>query len=154
MFKEGEWLVHNYTSVNDFTTQSEEKPLRILYIEDYEDNRLLIRRVLMAEGYDVLEAGDAQEALKLALADPPDLILMDINLPEVDGYTLTARIRATPRLAQIPVVALTANVMKGDRERVLEAGCDGYIQKPVDIDQLPWQISKYLRKMSGWADVT
>ncbi len=74
---------------------------------------------------------------------------MDINLPEVDGYTLTARIRATPRLAHIPVVALTANVMKGDRERVLEAGCDGYIQKPVDIDQLPWQISKYLRKSRG-----
>jgi two-component system, cell cycle response regulator DivK len=85
----------------------------------------------------------------MALSDPPDLILMDINLPEVDGYTLTARIRSTPRLAHIPVVALTANVMKGDRERVLEAGCDGYIQKPVDIDQLPWQISKYLRKSKG-----
>ena len=147
--QEGEWSVYNYTSVNDFTAQSEEKPLRILYIEDYPDNRLLIRRVLMAEGYTVLEAGDAQQALKLALSDPPDLILMDINLPEVDGYTLTARIRATPRLAHIPVVALTANVMKGDRERVLEAGCDGYIQKPVDIDQLPWQISKYLRKSRG-----
>jgi two-component system cell cycle response regulator DivK len=103
----------------------------------------------MAEGYEVLEAGDAREALKLALTNPPDLILMDINLPEVDGYTLTARIRSTPRLAHIPVVALTANVMKGDRERVLEAGCDGYIQKPVDIDQLPWQISKYLRKAKG-----
>jgi two-component system cell cycle response regulator DivK len=126
--------VYNYTSIDDFTAQSEEKPLRILYIEDYPDNRLLIRRVLMAEGYDVIEAGDAQQALKLA---------------EVDGYTLTARIRSTPRLAHIPVVALTANVMKGDRERVLEAGCDGYIQKPVDIDQLPWQISKYLRKSRG-----
>jgi two-component system cell cycle response regulator DivK len=142
--------VYNYTSIDDFTTHSEEKPLRILYIEDYPDNRLLIRRVLMAEGYDVLEAGDAQQALKMALSDPPDLILMDINLPEVDGYTLTARIRSTPRLAHIPVVALTANVMKGDRERVLEAGCDGYIQKPVDIDQLPWQISKYLRKSKGF----
>jgi two-component system cell cycle response regulator DivK len=147
--QEGEGTVYNYTSINDFTAPSEEKPLRILYIEDYPDNRMLIRRVLMAEGYDVLEAGDAHQALKLALADPPDLILMDINLPEVDGYTLTARIRATPRLAHIPVVALTANVMKGDRERVLEAGCDGYIQKPVDIDQLPWQISKYLRKSRG-----
>lgn len=141
--------VYNYTSIDDFTAPSEEKPLRILYIEDYPDNRLLIRRVLMAEGYEVIEAGDAQQALKLALSEPPDLILMDINLPEVDGYTLTARIRSTPRLAHIPVVALTANVMKGDRERMLEAGCDGYIQKPVDIDQLPWQISKYLRKSRG-----
>jgi two-component system, cell cycle response regulator DivK len=124
----------------------DEKPVRILYIEDYPDNRLLIRRVLMAEGYEVIEAADAQEALQKALSHPPDLILMDINLPEVDGYTLTARIRATPKLSHIPVVALTANVMKGDRERVLEAGCDGYIQKPVDIDQLPRQISRYLTK--------
>jgi two-component system cell cycle response regulator DivK len=141
--------VYNYTPMDDVTTQSGEKPLRILYVEDYADNRLLIRRVLMAEGYDVIEAENGQQALKLALDNPPDLILMDINLPEVDGYTLTARIRSTPRLANIPVVALTANVMKGDRERVLEAGCDGYIQKPVDIDQLPWQISKYLRKARG-----
>jgi two-component system cell cycle response regulator DivK len=141
--------VYNYTPMDDVTTQSGETPLRILYVEDYADNRLLIRRVLMAEGYDVIEAENGQQALKLALDNPPDLILMDINLPEVDGYTLTARIRSTPRLANIPVVALTANVMKGDRERVLEAGCDGYIQKPVDIDQLPWQISKYLRKARG-----
>jgi two-component system, cell cycle response regulator DivK len=124
----------------------DEKPIRILYIEDYPDNRLLIRRVLMAEGYEIIEAANAQEALQKALSNPPDLILMDINLPEVDGYTLTARIRATPRLSHIPVVALTANVMKGDRERVLEAGCDGYIQKPVDIDQLPRQITRYLKK--------
>jgi two-component system, cell cycle response regulator DivK len=131
------------------SSPTEEETIRILYIEDYPDNRLLIRRVLMAEGYEVIEAADAQEALQQALANPPDLILMDINLPEVDGYTLTARIRATPKLAHIPVIALTANVMKGDRERVLEAGCDGYIQKPVDIDQLPVQISRYLKKAKG-----
>ncbi len=142
--------VYNYTPFENYNTVPEEKPLRILYIEDYADNRMLIRRVLMAEGYEVLEAANAQEALKLAMSAPPDLILMDINLPEVDGYTLTARFRSTPLLAHIPVVALTANVMKGDRERVLEAGCDGYIQKPVDIDQLPWQISKYLRKSKGF----
>jgi two-component system cell cycle response regulator DivK len=141
--------VYNYNPFGNDEQSPNETPIRILYIEDYPDNRMLIRRVLMAEGYEVLEAGDAQEALRIALSNPPDLILMDINLPEVDGYTLTARIRSTPRLAHIPVVALTANVMKGDRERVLEAGCDGYIQKPVDIDQLPWQISKYLRKSKG-----
>lgn len=142
--------VYNYTPFENVNATPHENPLRILYIEDYADNRLLIRRVLMFEGYEVIEAANAQEALKLALSDPPDLILMDINLPEVDGYTLTARIRSTPMLAHIPVVAMTANVMKGDRERVLEAGCDGYIQKPVDIDQLPWQISKYLRKSKGF----
>jgi two-component system cell cycle response regulator DivK len=142
--------MYNYGSYGNVNTSPEEKPIRILYIEDYADNRLLIRRVLMAEGYEVLEAANAKEALKLALLEPPDLILMDINLPEVDGYTLTARIRSTPKLSHIPVVALTANVMKGDRERVLEAGCDGYIQKPIDIDQLPWQISKYLRKTRGF----
>lgn len=141
--------MYNYNPFGSFEPVSDEKQIRILYIEDYPDNRMLIRRVLMAEGYEVIEAADAREALRLALSNPPDLILMDINLPEVDGYTLTARIRSTPRLAHIPVVALTANVMKGDRERVLEAGCDGYIQKPVDIDQLPWQISKYLRKSKG-----
>jgi two-component system, cell cycle response regulator DivK len=141
--------VYNYNPFGSDEHAPTDTPIRILYIEDYPDNRMLIRRVLMAEGYEVLEAGDAQEALRIALSNPPDLILMDINLPEVDGYTLTARIRSTPRLAHIPVVALTANVMKGDRERVLEAGCDGYIQKPVDIDQLPWQISKYLRKSKG-----
>jgi two-component system, cell cycle response regulator DivK len=148
--REGELDVYNYSSIGNTHASPEEKPIRILYIEDYADNRLLIRRVLMAEGYEVLEAANAQEALKSALLEPPDLILMDINLPEVDGYTLTARIRSTPKLSHIPVVALTANVMKGDRERVLEAGCDGYIQKPVDIDQLPWQISKYLRKPRGF----
>jgi two-component system cell cycle response regulator DivK len=149
-FREGELDVYNYGSISNINASSEEKPIRILYIEDYPDNRLLIRRVLMAEGYEVIEAANAHEALKIALLEPPDLILMDINLPEVDGYTLTARIRSTPKLSHIPVVALTANVMKGDRERVLEAGCDGYIQKPVDIDQLPWQISKYLRKPRGF----
>jgi two-component system cell cycle response regulator DivK len=142
--------VYNDAPFEKFNAIPEEKPLRILYIEDYADNRLLIRRVLMFEGYEVIEAANAQEALNLALSDPPDLILMDINLPEVDGYTLTARIRSSPQLSHIPVVAITANVMKGDRERVLEAGCDGYIQKPVDIDQLPWQISKYLRKSKGF----
>jgi two-component system cell cycle response regulator DivK len=71
---------------------------------------------------------------------------MDINMPKVDGYTLTAQIRAMPGFESVPIVALTANVMRGDRERSLEAGCDGYIQKPIDIDLLPQQIERYLRK--------
>ncbi len=116
----------------------------ILYIEDNPENRILVKRVLEAEGYTVVEAPNAKAGLTQAQAHRPDLILMDINLPEVDGYTTTARIRATPGLENIKVVALTANVMKGDREKTLAAGCDGYIQKPIDVDQLPRQIARFL----------
>ncbi len=117
---------------------------KILYIEDNAENRLLIQRVLEAEGYLVFLAPNARDGLAQAMADPPDLILMDINLPEVDGYTTTARLKATPGLETIKVIALTANVMRGDREKTLAAGCDGYIQKPIDVDQLPRQIERYL----------
>jgi two-component system, cell cycle response regulator DivK len=118
----------------------------ILYIEDNVDNRTLIRRILTAEGYELKEAGNAVEALETLSLLRPDLILMDINMPDVDGYTLTTQIRAMSGFESVPIVALTANVMRGDRERSLEAGCDGYIQKPIDIDSLPQQIERYLRK--------
>jgi len=118
----------------------------ILYVEDNSDNRLLIRRVLNAEGYTVHEAASASAALDTLKSMQPDLILMDINMPDMDGYTLTAHIRAMPNLGIVPIVALTANVMKGDRERSLEAGCDGYIQKPVDIDTLTQQIERFLKR--------
>lgn len=118
----------------------------ILYIEDNQDNRTLIRRILNAEGYQVSEAANAAEGLRVLESVRPDLILMDINMPDIDGYTLTAKIRAIPGFRDIPIIALTANVMRGDRERSMEAGCDGYIQKPVDIDLLPQQIENYLRK--------
>lgn len=116
----------------------------ILYVEDNPENRLLVRRVLQAEGYSVLEAESAAGALELLHRQQPDLILMDINMPEVDGYTLTTQIKSIPGLERVPIVALTANVMKGDRERTLEAGCDGYIQKPVDVDTFPQQIGRFL----------
>jgi two-component system, cell cycle response regulator DivK len=119
--------------------------LRILYIEDNPGNRMLIRRVLEPEGYILIEAPDGKTGMELALAQPPDLILMDINLPEVDGYTMTARIKATPGLEHIKVIALTANVMKGDMEKTLAAGCDGYLQKPIDVDLLPEQIARFLK---------
>lgn len=117
---------------------------RILYIEDNRDNRLLVKRVLEAEGYILLEAANADGGLRQVLTEAPDLILMDINLPEVDGYTTTARIKATPGLEGVKVIAVTANVMKGDREKTLAAGCDGYIQKPIDVDQLPFLIARFL----------
>ncbi|MEW6567816.1 MAG: response regulator [Chloroflexota bacterium] len=116
----------------------------VLYVEDNVDNRILVRRILQAEGYDVLEAGNAAETLRVIGGQQPDLILVDINMPEVDGYTLTSRLKADPRLAAVPIIAITANVMRGDRERTLAAGCDGYIQKPIDVDYLPRQIARFL----------
>jgi two-component system cell cycle response regulator DivK len=116
----------------------------ILYVEDNPENRLLVRRILMAEGYRVLEAENAARALQVVQAQAPDLILMDINMPDMDGYTLTARMRDLAPLARVPIIALTANVMRGDRERTLYAGCDGYIQKPVDVDNFPQQIQCFL----------
>jgi two-component system, cell cycle response regulator DivK len=121
-----------------------DKKATILYVEDNPDNRLLIRRVLESEGYAVVEAANAKDAFDRIKEAPPSLILMDINMPDIDGYTLTAKLRSIPELNQVPIIALTANVMKGDRERSLEAGCDGYLQKPVDIDTLTSQIEKYL----------
>jgi len=120
------------------------QPQLILYVEDNAENRMLVRRVLMAEGYAVLEAADARAALEVVQEQTPDLILMDINMPDIDGYTLTARFKALPQLQHVPIIAMTANVMKGDRERSLEAGCDGYIQKPIDVDLLPSQIAAFL----------
>ena len=84
------------------------------------------------------------DGIRLAQEVDPDLILMDINLPEMDGYEATARLKKIDKLSGVPIIAMTANVMKGDREKTLEAGCDGYIQKPIDVDQLPEQIEKFL----------
>jgi len=118
----------------------------ILYIEDNPENRLLVKRVLEAEGFSILEAADGMTGLEIAIQQQPDLILLDINLPEVDGYDLARRFRDTPGLQKVPILAVTANVMKGDRERTLAAGCDGYIPKPLDIDRLPMQIKAALQK--------
>lgn len=119
-------------------------PMRILYIEDTFDNQVLVRRILTAEGYEVLVANNGIEGLAIVEKEAPDLILMDINMPELDGYTVTSKIKAKKHLAKVPIIALTANVMRGDREKVLEAGCDGYIQKPIDVDQFPHQIARFL----------
>jgi len=119
---------------------------KVLYIEDNVENRTLVKRVLEAEGYVVLEADDGIDGLRIVREKAPDLILIDINLPEVDGYEITTRLRRMEGLNNIPIVALTANVLKGDRERSLGAGCDGYIQKPIDVDLLPAQIAAFLRQ--------
>jgi two-component system cell cycle response regulator DivK len=113
-------------------------------VEDNPDNRSLIRRVLEAEDYAVVEAINAQQALEKLDSSNIDLVLMDINMPDMDGYTLTAKIKAIQKFSKIPIVAVTANVMRGDREKSLGAGCDGYIQKPIDIDALSQQIERFI----------
>ena len=121
----------------------------ILYVEDNPDNRMLVRRILTAENYKLLEATNAVQAINLLETTTPDLILMDINMPDMDGYTLTTRIRSMAGLERIPILALTANVMRGDKEKTLEAGCDGYIQKPLDVDQLISEIEKFLARRAN-----
>ncbi len=116
----------------------------ILYVEDNPDNRNLIRRVLSADGYFVVDAVNAEQAIEKLEGNNIDLILMDINMPDMDGYTLTTKIKSIQRFSKIPIVAVTANVMRGDREKSLEAGCDGYIQKPIDIDTLAQQIERFI----------
>lgn len=121
----------------------------ILYVEDNPENRLLVKRILTAENYELLEATNAAQAINLLETTTPDLILMDINMPDMDGYTLTTRIKSMPGLARVPILALTANVMRGDKEKTLEAGCDGYIQKPLDVDQLVREIEKFLARRAN-----
>jgi two-component system cell cycle response regulator DivK len=133
------WYLERVEAMSD-------KPLAILYVEDNLDNRILVQRVLQAAGYAFMGASSAPEGLMLAREHHPDLILVDINMPEVDGLSMTRELKSDARFRDVPVIAITANVMRGDRERTLAAGCDGYIQKPVDVDLLPRQIVRFLHR--------
>jgi two-component system cell cycle response regulator DivK len=116
----------------------------ILHIEDNFENRLLVRRILQFEGYDVVEAESAREAMELLPECHPALILLDINMPEVDGYTLATRLKSIPEYKHIPMLAITANALRGDKERSFQAGCDGYIEKPIDMDVLIEMVAYYI----------
>src|SRR5215471_15803355 len=118
----------------------------ILYIEDTENNRILVTRRLSKSGYEVLTSESAEAGLSLALAKMPDLILMDMGMPDIDGWTATRHLRADPRLCHIPVIALTAHAMQGDRERAIEAGCDDYETKPFDFPRLLEKIAAHLQR--------
>ena len=110
---------------------------RVLYVEDNEDNVYLLKmRLELIEGYDIAIAKDGGEAIAQVNADPPDLILMDLNLPGIDGWEATRRLKADNKTKAIPVIALTAHAMSGDRERALEAGCEDFDTKPIDFDRL------------------
>ena len=117
---------------------------RILVVEDNPDNRILITDVLTSLDYDVLVAVDGVEGVEKAVAEKPDLILMDLALPQQDGWTATREIKAKPDLKPIKIIALTAHAMVGDREKALEAGCDDYVSKPIDLRELAGKLSQYL----------
>jgi CheY-like chemotaxis protein len=110
----------------------------ILYIEDNHDNMMLVKRALEARGYRLLEAINGFKGLEVAERENVDLILLDINLPDIDGYEVARRLRSSSKvaLAHIPIIAITANALKGDAEKALEAGCDVYMSKPINIREL------------------
>jgi CheY-like chemotaxis protein len=117
---------------------------RILYIEDNFQNRRLVKRLLTKKGYEIIEAEDGLQGIAIAAREKPDLILMDINLPGIDGMEATSRLKSSRDLSHIPIVAVTAQAMRGDRERIMAAGCDDYLQKPIDNDQLVNTVRKFI----------
>lgn len=121
-------------------------PAKILYIEDNPQNMRLIKKMLSAHNYEILEANTGMLGLELAVEHRPDLILMDINLPDIVGTEVAQQIKAHNNLAHIPIIALTANAMHGDRERFLAEGCDGYIAKPVSRNELLNSITYFLER--------
>ena len=116
---------------------------RILVIEDIEDNRQIIRDLLASVGYELIEAIDGAEGVAMAQSHLPDLILMDIQLPVMDGYEATRRIRAIPALATVPIIAVTSYALSGDEAKSRNSGCDGYVAKPIDTRAFPGLLEHY-----------
>jgi two-component system cell cycle response regulator DivK len=117
---------------------------RILVIEDTEDNRQIVGDLLSSAGYELIEAVDGLEGVATAEREQPDLILMDIQLPGIDGYEATRRIRKIPALAKVPIIAVTSYALSGDEAKTREAGCDGYVAKPFSPRQLLAKIREFL----------
>lgn len=118
---------------------------KILIVDDNQDSRELVVKLLKNRGYQLIEAIDGEDALEKAMAEKPDLILMDISIPKIDGYEVTRRLKSQKEFKNIIIVALTAHAMKGDREKAFEAGCEGYISKPINTRELPDLIKSYLK---------
>jgi two-component system cell cycle response regulator DivK len=119
---------------------------RILVIEDQEDNRQILRDLLGTAGFDMIEAADGQEGVAAATKERPDLILMDIQLPIMDGYEATRRIKAIPELKAIPIIAVTSYALSGDEAKAMAAGCDAYVTKPYSPRQLLAKVKEYLAR--------
>jgi len=123
----------------------EQRKPKILYVEDDPASETLVRRILGSEGFQIVSASDGLTAIEVARRELPDMILMDINISGLDGYEVTTRLRTIEELKNIPIVAVTAATLSGDRERVLIAGCTGYIPKPIDVDTFPDQVRSFLQ---------
>ncbi len=121
---------------------------KVLLVEDNEMNRDMLGRRLQRRGYEVIIAVDGAEGVAMAQADPPDLILMDMSLPVLDGWEATRRLKAVPETQAIPIIALTAHAMSGDREKAIEAGCDDYDTKPIEFTRLLTKIEALLNRSS------
>ena len=119
---------------------------RLLIVDDNEQNRDMMSRRLQRRGFDVLLANDGRAGVDMARAEKPDLILMDMNMPRLDGWEATRQLKAEPEVAAVPVIGLTAHALEGDRERALEAGCADYHTKPVDFPKLMAQIEALLQR--------
>jgi len=117
---------------------------KILVIEDNEQNLYLVTFILEKHGYEVFAAQDGREGVNKTVSVKPDLILLDIQLPVMDGYTVARQIRTNPDLAHIPIIAVTSYAMAGDREKTIEAGCNGYIEKPINPDTFMQQVEQHL----------
>jgi len=123
----------------------------VLIVDDNPVNLKLVRAVLAAEGYEIRTAGDGLEAMTVLAQFRPRLILMDLQLPGMDGYELTRRLKADARTAEIVIVAVTSYAMKGDEQRAFDAGCDGYVSKPIDTEALPRIVEAHLSRNNGRA---
>jgi len=117
---------------------------KILIVEDNPQNMRLVETALGARNYTLFKATDGEEALDMATRERPDLIIMDIRLPKMSGLEVTRKLRETPTFSHTPIIAFTAYAMKGDRERIIDAGCDAYLSKPVDIRKLPGLVAEML----------
>jgi len=133
------------------TTHEENRKSRILIIEDNEQNLYLITFILQQHGHEVFQARDGREGIRLATQLEPDLILLDIQLPEIDGYAVARELRSNPQLDNVPIVAVTSYAMLGDRERILAEGCTGYIEKPINPETFLTQIFESMRDPRGAA---
>jgi CheY-like chemotaxis protein len=120
--------------------------IRILLVEDNEMNRDMLSRRLIRRGYEVRIAVDGMQGMEMARREPPDLVLMDMSLPDIDGWETTRRMRADRELSGIPIIALTAHAMEGDREKALAAGCNDYDTKPVNLEQLIAKMTALLNR--------
>ena len=122
----------------------------ILYVEDHPDNMTLVRRILQSQGYTLIEANTGSKEILIAETQDLDVVLLDVNLPDIDGHEVARRLRTSKKtsLATVPIIAVTANAMKGDAQKALDAGCDLYISKPINIQELSDKVKNFVIKES------